>query len=333
MSRITIKDIARLLQVNPSTVSRALKDHPDISIDMRVKVKEVATELGYRPNYQAIHFRKKKSGLIGLILPDMNMFFFPMVMKAIEEEIRKHGYNLVVFQSGESLEQEIQNLEICKGFGVEGVLVSISKETQNGDHFEDFMLDDVPVIFFDKVIENEDFPRVVIHDEAAAYKAVGHLLEKGHRHICGFFDDLNLNITQQRFQGFHKAQADFGIKTIPDFSLFTKNLEEARHVFRSFLKTHPTCDAVFTMSDELLAVAMEVIYEMDKKIPEDIAIIGISEGQLPYFLQPKITHIQHSGYEVGKRAAALLLEVLRNKKMNYDKRIIVETHLVKLDSV
>ena len=333
MSRVTIKDIAKLLSVNPSTVSRALKNHPDISVQMRNKIKQVAQELGYRPNYQAIHFRKKKSGLIGLILPDMNMFFFPSVIKAIEEEVRKNGYNLVVFQSGESLEKEIQNLHMCKSFGVEAVLISVSKQTENTTHFEDLIDDEVPVILFDKTLENDRIPRVIIHDEAAAYKAVHYLLEQNKKQICGLYDDLNLNITQLRFQGVQRAQMDFGIRPEPAFTLFTKNLEEARHVFRSFLRTHPQVDAVFTMSDELLAAAVEIIYELDLKIPEDIAVVCISDGQLPYYLKPKVTHIHHSGYEVGRRAVGLVFELLRNKGNTATNEILVDTHLVKLDSV
>jgi len=222
---------------------------------------------------------------------------------------------------------------MCKSFGVEAVLVSISKETQSSEHFENFFKDGIPVIFFDKAIKNEKLPRVYIQDEAASYKAVSHLLEKKHLPIVGIFDDANLEISQLRYQGFQKAQMDFGINPSEDYSFFSKNLEEARHVFRSFLKAHPETKALFAMSDELLAVAMEVIYEMDKKVPEDIAVVCISNGHLPYYLKPKITHIHHSGYEVGKKAVALMFELLRDEKTKVEREMIVETRLVKLDSV
>ena len=139
MARITIKDIAKLLEVNPSTVSRALKDHPDIGEKTKEKIRRVAKDLGYFPNYQAIRFRQRKSGLVGLIIPDMGMFFFPSVVKAIEEITRKNGYNLIVFQSNEILEKEIESTKICQSFGVDGLLICLSNETTTLQHFEEIL--------------------------------------------------------------------------------------------------------------------------------------------------------------------------------------------------
>jgi len=191
MNRITIKDIAKLLDVNPSTVSRALKDHPDIGAATKKKIQQVAKELGYRPNYQAIRFRQNKSGLIGLIIPEMGMFFFPSIIEAIEEITKKNGYHLIILQSNESLEKEKENALICKNFGVDGLLVCLSKETTAVPHFMDMIQSKIPVVFFDKVLQNKALSTVVINDYNASFMAINHLAKKGYKKISGVFASLS----------------------------------------------------------------------------------------------------------------------------------------------
>jgi len=226
MGRITIKDIAKLLEVNPSTVSRALKDHPDIGKATKEKIQQVAKELGYQPNYQAIRFRQNKSGLIGLIIPEMGMFFFPSIIQAIEEITKKNGYNLIIFQSNDSLIKEKENALICQNFGLDGLLVCL---------FTDSLQAKIPVVFFDKVIQKKEVPSVVINDQMASYTAINHLARKGYKKISGVFGNPNLEITQSRKKGFLAALAKHQLTYHEKFCFYTDTLKEAKNKFTNLL--------------------------------------------------------------------------------------------------
>lgn len=328
MGRITIKDIAKLLQVSPSTVSRALKDHPDISQDTRESVKKVAHELGYSPNFQAINFRTRKSKLIGLILPDMNIFFFPAVIQSIEAQIRNRGYHLVVLHSNDRLEREIENVDFCQRFGVDGLLVSLSKETRNVQHFKPIIDGGVPVVFFDKVLETQENGVVIIQDEDVAEKAVNHLIDRGHRRICGLFGNPNLTISKLRYAGFTKALQKAGLEVITEFVLFANDIEQTKRAMIRWLESADPPDAVFAMSDELLVGTMGAVNVCKVKVPEDLAIIGISNGQVPDFFYPPITYVQHSGELVGQKAVELLFEMIQNKQAAANHKIVLNTHLI-----
>lgn len=320
MGRITIKDIAKLLEINPSTVSRALKDHPDISQETRAKVKRIADDLGYVPNLQAISFRNRKSHLIGLILPDMNMFFFPPVISAIEEKVRQEGYNLIVLHSNNQLEREQENVRICQRLGVEGLLVSLTSESSTLDHFTELVDQGVPVILFDRVNDDYDLPTVIIHDEAVAWEAVSHLANKGRKRICGLFGDPKLSISKLRKEGFLKSLQEFGLTVEERLLIHAYDYNHAAKEVEKVLEKPDWPDAIFTMSDTLLVGAMMALQKFHAKIPEDIAIISISHGEMPRFFNPQVSYVQHSGTRVGATAIGLLFKLIEKEsipKVNY----------------
>lgn len=332
MSRITIRDIAKLLKVNPSTVSRALKDHPDIGSATKKLVNQVAEDLGYQPNYQAIHFRQRKSKLIGLILPDINRFFYPDMVKAIEEVTKNKGYNLIIFQSNELLEREKESVALCQSFGIEGLLIALTAETASLSHFERLLQNDIPVVLVDKTIKEANNAMVTIDDFTAAFMAIQHLANKNYRRIAGVFANENLQITQQRKAGFQAALKKNQLPFSPEICCHANANVNIKQLFHQLLQQPEKPDAVFLMTDELLAEIIQVIYENDLKIPEDIAVTCISNGYLPYYLNPTITHIKHSGYQVGQTAANLLLDLIEHSTRVDNKQIELETYLVELDS-
>lgn len=326
MGRITVKDIAKLLNINPSTVSRALKDHPDISKDTIEKVKQVAKDLGYEPNLQAISFRNRKSRLIGLIIPDMNMYFFPAVIQAIEERVRAENYNLLVLHSNNSLKGEQDNTKICERLGVEGLLVSVSAQSEDLGHFEELTDRGVPVVLFDRIVDRRDFPIVCIDDVQVAKKVVQHLYDQGYRKICGVFDDPHLSISRLRRQGYEKMLTDLGLPIKPDWIFHADSSEEAERRMCEVLDLPERPDAIFSMSDQLLVGIMQACLARKINIPDDVAIASISNGLLPNFWQPHITYMHHSGEEVGAVATDVLFNMIRDKPvphMNW-----VDTHLV-----
>jgi len=332
MSRITIRDIAKLLEVSPSTVSRALKDHPDIGKATKEKINQVAQELGYQPNYQAIHFRQRKSKLIGLILPEMGRFFAPDMVRAIEEITKKKGYNLIIFQSNELLEKEKECVALCQSFGVDGLLVSVSIETNTTDHFNSLTQNDIPIVLIDKVIQQGKYATVTINDFDVAFTAINHLAKKNYQNIAGVFDNENLMITRHRKAGFVAALKKHDLNYSNECCFYASTEEEAKVQFLQLLKKTEKPDAVFIMSDKLLTAVIQVINEERVRIPEDLAVISISNGYIPYYIHPKITFIKHAGYHVGQVAANLLVDLIEHPKMVAQKQVEVETYLVELDS-
>jgi len=310
MSRITIKDIAKLLDVNPSTVSRALKDQ----------------------NYQAIRFRQNKSGLIGLIIPEMGMFFFPSIVQAIEEITKKNGYNLIILQSNKSLKKEKENALICKNFGLDGLLVCLSKETTAIPHFTDMIQSSTPIVFFDKVLQNKELSTVVINDYKASFTAINHLARKGYKKISGVFENKNLEITKRRKEGFLDGLKKHGLIYRAEFCFHVNTIADAKDQFANLLNQEELPDAVFVMTDHALAGIIQAIYEKGVSIPNELAVICISNGNLPYYLNPPITHIRHSGYMVGKAAVELLFDLMNDKIVVDKRQLELETFLVELDS-
>ena len=341
MKRITIRDIATRLNVNPSTVSRALKNHPDIGLEMRNEVQRLAAELHYHPNSLAINLRKQQSRLIGLIIPEVTMFFFPSVIKGIEQVVRERGYNLLVLQSKEALSREIEKLDICYDNGVEGLLLSVSHDTNGIEHLAPIREAEIPLVVFDKVIDDPHLHQVVIDDRRAAATAAEHLLETGCRDIVGLFGNPNLNITQFRVAGFTEALARFereGGRLVPREQRvwFAGSSDEARTVVANLCK-NGTPDGFFTMSDELLAGTIPALKAAGKRIPEECSVLSISDGYLPTYLDPPVTFIRHSGYTVGRVAAERLCALIDGSEPNHPdtpqddihhRKIVVDTELV-----
>lgn len=333
MKRVTIKDLAKQLNLNPSTVSRALKDHPDISIETRKKVKELAELLQYRPNNFAINFRNRKSHTIGLIVPQLSMIYFPSLMKGINEVLREANYNLLVLPSNESLSDEKSNLEICERNGIDGLLASVSKETMGGEHFQSLIDYNVPVVFLDRVpSDRQNASKVVVDDKKAAERATISLLETGVKKVIGFFGNENLQICRKRREGFYAQCDKFGLSPKDVKAHYCDSRKEVKAVLMDSIRKDGLPDGIFAMSDETLIGVMQAVYALGVNIPDQVSIVAISDGEFPEFFNPKITYIETSGYKVGKAAAELLMKLIENDHP-HDEQIIIDTPLISRDSI
>lgn len=334
MKRTTIKDIARRLGVNPSTVSRALKDHPDIGAALRTQIKQLADELHYRPNHMAVYLRQRSSRLIGLIVPEVTMFFYPSVIKGIQDVLHEQGYNLVMLPSNESLEREMENIRICAENDVAGILLALSRYSRASNHLE--MLEDIgaPLVMFDKILENLPYDAVVLEDFESAVVAVRHLAETGCRRIAGIFGNPNMRITQLRLDGFRHAINDLGMPCPDDYICFADNTYEAEKAARSLMSLALPPDGIFAMSDEVIIGALPAIATSGKKIPDECSVICISDGFLPYCLHPQVTFLHHDGYKVGQLAAQKLFQLIASSDFateNYQgEKIMLKARLVEL---
>lgn len=334
MKRITIKDLAQQLGVNPSTVSRALKDHPDISPALREQVKQLAETLHYRPNPLAVHLRRRKSNLVGLIVPNVTMFFYPYLIEGIEHVLHEHGYSLLMLPSNESLEREIENVQICFDNDVAGLLIAFTRHTQNAHHLELIEEAGAPVVMCDKVLEEAPYDAVVLDDFSDAARAVQHLYATGCRRIAGIFGNLNMRISQLRLDGFTQALRQLGLPHSPDRVFFADNSEKARDAAQAALQLPEPPDGIFAMSDEIMVGALAGLIDLGAAIPGDCALIGMSDGKLPPFLRPQVSYIRHDGYAVGRAAAQRLCSLIENeqhlKPFYSGQRTVIGSELVEL---
>jgi LacI family transcriptional regulator len=332
LKRATIKDIALKAGVNISTVSRALSDHPDVGADLRSKIKRLAEELNYHPNMMAVQLRKRKSNIIGLIIPETYMFFFPSVIKGISDVVQEFGYRLLVLQSGEKLEREIENVRICYENGVDGLLMTLTNKTKELHHLDELKEVDVPIVLLDKVLDDSGFDEVVIDDIKAAETCTEYLINTGCKHILGLFGNPNLMITSKRMEGFfniiqaHEAQGVKGIAKFVDDTFSTW-----RCVDEYFETEQP--DGIFAMSDEIIAGVIASLKKMKVPIPEECAVLGISDGYLPQILDPQVSYLHHDGYTLGKMAAQHLIKRINNKSdIQSHEYLILPTELIIKDS-
>ncbi len=312
MPRITIKDLAKRLNINPSTVSRALRNRPDVSAELKEKIKQLADKLGYKPNYMAINLRSGKSHTIGLIIPEISMFFFPSVIKAIEEEAHNRGYNLLMLHSNDSLDREIENAEICAHAGVDGIMVSLTRQSKDIEHFQELTYSGVPIVFFDKVLQNTESHKVVIPGEEATMQAVKELLamSKSTKRVCGIFGDSRLSITQDRVDGFKKVLEDAGLPAAANNICYAISADDAEKQFLTLWAQKTKPDALFVMSDEILSGVVRVTKSLDLKIPDEITVVSLSDGFLPGLIPWPVPYVETSGYKLGKTAAVLLFNLI-----------------------
>jgi LacI family transcriptional regulator len=329
MKRVTIKDIAKYLNINPSTVSRALRNHSDVSSQLKEQVTQLANKLGYKPNHAAINLRKGKSNTIGLIIPEISTYFAPSVIRAVEDITHDMGYNLLILQSNDSVEREIQNVEICAQLGVEGILISLTKESTDLEHFSELAHLDTKIVFFDKTLHEEYWNKVTIPDKKATTDAVVYLTRMGKgKKIAGIFGDERLSITQDRLTAYKDTLAELKFKYQDNKIQFASNALAAEQSFMRLWNSESKPQLLFIMSDEILEGVAKAIYKLKINVPDEIKIVALSDGYLPSILSFKVPYIQNSGFSIGLKAAQELFDLIKGKTIEHKKQYI-DTPLIK----
>ena len=300
MENVTLKRIAEVLGLSISTVSRALKNHPDISTATKKRVNEIAVFLDYEPNINAINLRAKSNRVLGLIVPTISGFFYDSFIAAVEEECRLNDYRLMILQSGNDPQIESSNLSICRQNRVSGLFVCLSTNTEGMAAFDKFNEADIPLIFFDKVPDGKNYNRVCVADKEAAKMAAEFLVKKKKKKILSLFGNRSLSITRYRLEAYNNVllrEQDVVI----DIE-HCSSTQEARNITKQYFSKKEKPDAVFCMSDEILIGVMKSLNEMKIEIPSQAGVISLSDGFLPSIYTPEITYIETSGYKLGKLA-------------------------------
>jgi len=308
----TLKKIAEHLHVSVSTVSRALKDHPDVARETIQRVKDLAQMMDYEPNAFAVGLRKQRSNLFAIIVPSVAHFFYRQFIQAVEEESRKIGRSVLIFQSLDDPSIEADSLKICRHNNVAGIFVALNNNTTNLDPFERMReLHNFPLLFFDKVPDESGFHKVEIADEHTGRQAAQILLESGAHHILALFGNEKSGITRKRKNGFAAAMAGSASYTV-DYQ-YADNMEMAEALAADYLRQSTSHAALFCMNDEILCGAMLAIQKLHIKVPEDCSILALSAGFIPQLYVPKISYIETSGYLLGKHCFNRMMMLSANK--------------------
>lgn len=314
---VTIKDLARELNISASTVSRALKDHPDISKETKRAVQELAQKLNYQPNAVALSLKQRRSNTIGVIIPEIVHYFFSSVISGIEDVAYDAGFNVIICQSNERYEREVANAKTLLSSRVDGVLVSISKETTDYKHLYNFSNNEVPMVFYDRVVPDIIADQVIIDDFDAAYKATRHLIDSGRTKIAHLGGPMALLIGQRRKDGYLKALNEAGIPVDDDLIVEADSFEKARMAIMKLINQKKKFDGVFATNDLTAIGAMQTIQKKGYKIPDEIAIVGFSDGRFSGITDPTLTSVDQHGYEMGTLATQMLLKRITSEDDEY----------------
>ncbi|MDJ1468308.1 LacI family DNA-binding transcriptional regulator [Cytophagaceae bacterium DM2B3-1] len=326
--QITILDIARQLNISKSTVSRALTGHPKVSPETRKAVLELAVQMDYQPNMLSVSLVKNKSNTIGVIVPEFMSSFFPQVILGIQQVARTSGYTVLITQCSESYEQEVANARLLLASQVDGLLVSLTKETLNYDHLKIFQRKGIPVVFFNRVCEDMEVPKVIVDDYEGAYRATEHLITTGRKRIAHLAGPATLAISRKRLDGYRDALRRYGIPSDESLIIsYDLTMEKVDIYVNHLLNLANRPDALFCINDPTAIQAIQVIKQRGLRIPDDIAVVGFSNDYYSAYIEPSLTTVAQPVQDVGSTAARLLINQIET---DCDKPIIkqLKTELI-----
>ena len=313
---VTLKDIAQRLGLTIATVSKALKDYPDISPLTKASVRKLADEMHYSPNALALKLRKKKTFVLGVIIPEIVHHFFSNVISGIIDMAEERGYNVLLTQSDESMEREIKEAKLLLSQRVDGLLISLANNTDTVDHLKEFQEMEVPIVMFDKVNGSMGTSLVQVDDRNGAFLAVKHLIEGGRRRIAHIRGPIVPQTANERHKGYCDAIEEAGLKTNPEYIRVCKDVtqQEGEEFTRQLLLLPEPPDAIFCITDLVAIGAMKAIKDAGYRIPEDIALVGFSDWNIAAVVSPALTSVYQPGYEMGQQATRILVNEIEAKE-------------------
>lgn len=313
-SKITIKIIAKELGVSTSTVSKALRDSHEISQETKDRIKAYADHYNYRPNNLALQLRNQKTKVIGIILPQIVHHFFSTVIKGVEHEASERGYNIMVCFSNNQEKKEVETIDVLTNGSVDGLLVSLAKETledKNFKHFNRLINDEVPFVLFDRTHKDINCDKVIVDDIGAGYKATKHLTDIGCKKIGMLTTPDHVTVGYHRKKGYEKALKEVGLpidkKRIVHIDEHFDIEEQVAKLFENEI------DAVFAVNEVYAALAIRIAKQKGIAIPNELSVIGFTDGLVSEYSSPSITTIAQHGFTMGKQAAEMLIDRIENE--------------------
>jgi LacI family transcriptional regulator len=334
---ITIKDIAKALGLSTSTVSRALRGSHEISSDTKKMVIEYAEQFNYRPNPIALSLKERRSRSIGVVVSEIANNFFSQAIDGIESVAYNRGYHVIISQTHESYEREVVNVEHLASRSVDGLLVSLSAETDHIEHFKNLHDKGFPIVFFDRITDEIETHKVVADNYKGAYDATQHLINEGFKKIAHLSSAAHLSISKERLDGYKAALTDNKIqlnaayiKKINHGGMIFKELEDA---VKSLVNLKDRPDAIFSAGDRLTISCLKVLKSLEIKVPDDIALVGFSNSPLGELMNPGLTAVKQPAFEMGQTATELLINIIESKRAVTEfETIVLQTEVIIRDS-
>jgi LacI family transcriptional regulator len=338
--KVTLKQIAKELDVSISTVSKSLRNSSEIGEETRLKVQAFAKFYNYKPNNIALSLKNRKTKSIGIIIPEIVHYFFSTVIDGIEQVANENGYSVVICLSDDSFDKEVLNMEMLANGSIDGFIMSLSKETQfKGDfhHITEVINQGMPVVMFDRVTNDILCDKVIIDDKAAAYEAVQSLIDSGRKKIALVTTVDYVSVGKLRTDGYEKALLDNGLPFNEDLIIKIEDVDTCEITISQLLHDR-AFDAVFAVNELFAVTIIKTASKMGLKVPEDLAVIAFTDGIISKYSTPSITTVSQSGKKMGNKAAKMLIERLEaehedddEENENYTTEVI-ETHLIKRES-
>lgn len=325
---VTIKDIAKALGISTSTVSRALRDSYEISPETKKLVLECAEKLNYKPNPIALSLKERRTRSIGVVVCEIANSFFSQIINGIESIAYDKGYNVIISQSHESYERELTDLQYLSSRSVDGLLISVSTETNDMSHLKALHEKGLPIVLFDRVTNEIETHSVIVDNFKGAYEATEHLIKNGYKKIAALANSEFLSITTERLAGYKEALLSHGIPVNDKYiehcfygGMMFSEIEEAVNKLLT-LKERP--EAIFTGSDKLTTGCLKTLHRRGLKVPDDIALVGFTNSDITELLNPPLTIVRQPAFEIGKDATELLLQLIESKRpvKQFEKRVL-----------
>ena len=327
---VTIYDIAKKLNVSPTTVSRGLQDHPGISKKTKKRISDTVEAMGYRSNHFARNLRQRQTKTIGVLVHELSSNFITSVLSGIEKITTEAGYDIIITHSSESMDKEAANARNLFDKRVDGLIASLSFDTTSLSHFQPYFDKGVPVLFFDRVEQDGQKTVVVIDNQKCGYLATQHLVQQGCRRIAHLTSSLQRNVYAQRYQGYCDALYDNHLPLDENLLLVHDLSEKAgMEAARQIIAMDPLPDGLFCTNDFVAAVCMRTLKEHGIRIPDDIAVVGFNNDAVSKLVEPTLTTINYPGRDMGEIAARYLINHLKGEcDLGQTNTVIVRSELV-----
>jgi LacI family transcriptional regulator len=340
--KVTLKQIAKELDVSISTVSKSLRNSLEIGEETRLKVQAFAKFYHYKPNNIALSLKNRKTKTIGIIIPEIVHYFFSTVINGIEHIANENGYSVIICLSDDSFDKEVLNMEMLANGSIDGFIMSLSKETQfKGDfhHITEVISQGMPVVMFDRVTNDILCDKVIINDELAAYEAVQSLIDKGKKKIALVTTVDYVSVGKFRTDGYTKALRDNGLPFDENLIIKIENVDNCEITIAQLLEDK-AFDAVFAVNELFAVTIIKMANKRGIKVPEDLAVIAFTDGIISKYSTPTITTVSQNGLEMGSVAAKMLIERLEAEEEGIEieekdevyKTVVIETHLIERES-
>ncbi len=313
MIYITIKDIAKKLNISIATVSRAFNDKSDIKTETKNLILKTAKEMGYRSNPMAKKLMQKRSLTIGIVVPEFMNSFFPEVIIGAQEILFEKGYQVLITQSNENYETELKNVKTLEDSMVDGIIISQSSETKNSIYYQNLINSGFPIVFFNRVCNEISSSKILFNDFKWAFFATEHLINQGYRNIYHLKGKESLSLTNDRMKGFVEAHAKHKLTVSKEQIIPTGfGIEDGKRVANEIIDSGKIPDAIFASNDPSAIGAMQVFKKRGFRIPEDVAFVGFTESKMGAIIDPPLSSVLQPAREMGREAAKLLIAQIEN---------------------